>query len=386
MTDVIKLIRSRIVFTIKGHNVTGIVNMLDEAEWVRWEDAETAIVCTSLAEYRKIRDFCRRNGYKTRIKRKSGVAFATYPLRKRYGLLCGVAFFFFTLYLLTSRIWTFSVTSDRADESHVYEVARQYGITHGAKKADLDIPSINREIMKNHSEFQYFNVNFYGCHAEIVVRQRDNIKQVVDENALCDIVSDKDGIVEKIIVRDGIAAVKKGDTVIKGEILIKGEMRYMIGEEEVSYPIHSQGEAYLKTYRREYEIMPSAFNFREYTGREKKRYTFIIGDKGFPLYFLEKNPYMCYDKRYKVSYFTLFDRNRLPIGFSCEIYKEATYKKAVVQADEAELFNKMRERLFQKYGVVDIKADSLEIIEKGEYILAKYEAECLEKAGVEKLK
>ena len=95
---------------------------------------------------------------------------------------------------------------------------------------------------------------------------------------------------------------------------------------------------------------------------------------------------MCYDKRYKVSYFTLFDGNRLPIGFSCEIYKEATYKKAVVQADENELFNKMRERLFQKYGVVDIKADSLEIMEKGEYILAKYEAVCLEKAGVEKLK
>ena len=386
MTDIIKLIKSRITFTIQGPFVEKILNNLSEAEYVRRIDADIAETCTSLEEYRKIRDLCRKNGYKTRIKRKSGIAFRTYFLRRRYGLFVGFGLFLFTLYILTSRIWTLTVTSDNADESRIYEIARQYGIEAGVKKSDLDIAKINREIMKKYPELQYFNVNFHGCHGEIVVKQRDNNKQVVDENAYCDIVSDRDGIVEKIIVKDGMAAVKEGDTVIKGDNLINGVMSYMLNEETVYMPLHASGEITLSTWRRCYEAIPKYFDFKYYTGRETKRFKFIIGNQGFPLYFLEKSPYLCYDKDYRMNYCTLFDGNRLPIGFTCEIFREVEHKKAVYEADESGIFKEMRENLLSQNGVVEIVSDSLSIIDKGQYYLAKYEAQCLEKAGVEKLK
>ncbi|MBQ6934552.1 MAG: sporulation protein YqfD [Clostridia bacterium] len=383
MTDIIKLLKNRIIFVIEGPYVEKILNRIDEAEKIERIDADKARVTASLKEYRKIRDFCRANGYKTKIKRKSGIAFSTYFLRGRYGLLVGLGIFIFTLYILTSRIWTLSVTSDQADEMRIYEIASQYGIVSGAKKADLDIPKINRDVMINYPELQYFNVNFYGCHGEIVVKQRDNFKQVVDENAYCDIVADRDGIVEKIIVKDGTAAVETGDTVIAGDMLIRGEISYVKDEETVTQPVRASGEITLRTWRRHYEAVPKYFNFKAYTGRERKKYKLIVGNRCFPLYFLEKNPYMCYDKRYKVSYFTLFDGNRLPLGLSCETYREAEFKKAVFEADESEIFKEMRENLLSRSGIVEIRSDSFEIIDKGEYHLAKYEAECLEKAGVE---
>ena len=62
------------------------------------------------------------------------------------------------------------------------------------------------------------------------------------------------------------------------------------------------------------------------------------------------------------------------------------HKKAVYEADESEIFKEMRENLLSQNGVVEIVSDSLSIIDKGQYYLAKYEAQCLEKAGVEKLK
>ena len=89
MTDIIKLLKNRIIFVIEGPYVEKILNKIDEAEKIERIDADKALVAASLKEYRKIRDFCRANGYKTKIKRKSGIAFSTYFLRGRYGLLVG---------------------------------------------------------------------------------------------------------------------------------------------------------------------------------------------------------------------------------------------------------------------------------------------------------
>lgn len=388
MFDVIKSIRTSVTLSVTGPYVEKIINMASLSSFgisdVERLGCDSVRLTVAVDDYRKIRDFCRKNGYKTKIVQKRGLVFKTKALRGRYGLLAGAAFFVFVLYILTSRIWTMSLTSDNADEGYIYDIAREYGIEVGARKKDLDIRQINLDIIKKYHELIYFNVNFYGCHAEIVVKQRGRDIEVVDESLPCDIVSDKDGIVDRILVGDGTAAVAENQTVLKGDTLILGEITYDYGEDKRTVDVHASGEVTLKTWKRLHWCIPKDLTVGEKTGRETKRYTLIVGKQGFPLYFLEKNPYVCYDKRYKVSYFTLFEGARLPLGLACESFAELEPKKAEYQADGERLCNEMRESLLSKD--VDVVSGSFSKTEKGAFILAEYEAECLEKAGVEKVR
>lgn len=388
MFDLIKGLRSSVTFTVTGPYVEKIIGMASLSPYgisdIERLSGDSVRLTAMVGDYRKVRDFCRKNGYKTKITGKRGLAFKTRFLKGRYGLFLGAAFFLYVLYVLTSRIWTMSLTSDGADERGIYDIAREYGIEVGAKKSDLDIRQINLDILKKHDELVYFNVNFYGCHAEIVVKKRGNNIEIIDEHTPCDIVSDKDGIVEQILVKEGTAAVTENQTVLAGDTLILGEVAYDFGEEKLYHDVHALGSVTLRTWKRLHWCLPKDMTVGEKTGRQTKRYTLIVGNKGFPLYFLEKDPYVCYDKGYKVSYFTLFEGARLPLGLACESFRELEPKKAEYQADEAKLRDMMRQSLLEKSA--DIVNDGFSMTESGSFILAEYEAECLEQAGVEKIK
>ena len=118
-----------------------------------------------------------------------------------------------------------------------------------------------------------FEIHGTKAYAKIV--ERKNVEKDELKNEPCNIVSDKDGVVEKILVRTGVKSVNNGDTVVKGQVLISGSLS---SENSVSRNVHADGKVVLKTWYINRETVPYEKDVAYKTGENEKKYKLEIGN------------------------------------------------------------------------------------------------------------
>lgn len=188
-------------------------------------DLESLELETDIGGYKKLRGICRKNKCKIKIVKKTGLPFKISPYRHRYGIFLGILSFFIGIYMLSTRVWSFSITDDgMVDKNKIMEIVASYGIRAGSVKSKIDVKGIRSDIMQKYEDFTFFNINFYGSHAEIVTKGREKKQNVIPKDMACDIICDKDGLIERIIVKEGTKLKERGETVIKGDRLVSNKL------------------------------------------------------------------------------------------------------------------------------------------------------------------
>ena len=101
-------------------------------------------------------------------------------------------------------------------------------------KSDVDCARIVKDIRKEYDDIIWVSASIRGTRLIIQVKENEDSLPVVNkteeekeqeakENAT-DIVADQDCVITDIVPRKGIAMVKEGDQVKKGDILISGQV------------------------------------------------------------------------------------------------------------------------------------------------------------------
>ena len=186
--------------------------------------------CTTVDGYRKIKKSARVSGMRVRIKRKSGLPFIVNKYESHTGLFVGIAAVILILTILSNYIWVIRINgNETVDDEVIEEVFSGAGLSIGVKKNKFDASDINSDAVLGIQELSWASINIDGCVAEIEVREAVRRPSVEKTYGTSNIVASKDGQVEIIEPYRGSAAIKSGQTVMKGGLLVSGVSRVKSG-------------------------------------------------------------------------------------------------------------------------------------------------------------
>ena len=283
--------------------------------------------------------------------RRGAAAVAERMVERRWGFLAGLAFCFLAVSFLSRFLLVVDVAgNDAVSTAVILSQLRRAGVRPGAYGPAISEMAAANEALRGLPQLSYMAINIYGTRAEVVVREREEKPELVNEDAPADVVAEADGVIEDIHTDTGRALFQDGDVVAKGEVLITGvldleEPEY--GTVDLGYlVVRAAGSATARTWRTLEETIPLTVQAKEYTGEERTGYAVKI--LWFDLDFLQNSSILdgrC-DKITETEQLDLFGRP-LPVWLTTQTLRgyELVEKPVDREGAAAQLEEVLRFRL-----------------------------------------
>lgn len=198
-------------------------------------------------------------------------------------------------------------------------------------KKEQEILNIKENTLNNNKDIlEWINIERIGMTYKINIEPKIE-RNKKEEPYYCNIISNKEAIVTKIITHKGVELVEQNDKVNKGDILISGDITY---NEELKKQVCASGIVYGTTW---YTINISMPTIKEtITKLDEKRYNIILKHNN--------KTKKLFKKKYKTS--NIKSKKIINI-FGIEIYiqKETKTKISKTKYTEKELTEKIEEKL-----------------------------------------
>jgi len=212
---------------VEGLSLEKFINLTISKGIYLWKIDRTAY--TSLRAYINIRDFpklrpiLRTVRCRVKILEKRGLPFFIFRFKHRKMLIAGMVLFLVLLYSVSSFVWTVEVEgNERLDSRVIVRFLEKNGIKPGVWKGNIDINKVENRMMIDIPELAWIGIEIRGTKAIARVVEAVLPPKVIQKDTPCNIIAAKDGIISRMIVLDGQAKVKVGQTVKKGQLLVSG--------------------------------------------------------------------------------------------------------------------------------------------------------------------
>ncbi len=161
--------------------------------------------------------------YTVTVRKSAGLAVGVKRLARRKALLIGLTLVALAAVAASLFVWQVRVTGiDVREAKKITAELESLGIYQGAFKGNIDLKKAETRLIIAHDEFAWVNVRLSGVVALVEVVPAEPVPEMVDESRPCNIVAEKDAMIESVTALKGRAAVKSGQTVRKGDVLISG--------------------------------------------------------------------------------------------------------------------------------------------------------------------
>lgn len=275
----VRFVLGYVLFTATGGFPERFINLCTQHNIPLWDLkhlGDTVEGKTTVSGYKRIRPAARRSGVRVRISKKCGLPFLRERNKKRAGLLVGVALAALLLCILSTRIWTVRVEGNvQIHDEQILRAAKSLGVEMGARTSKLDAQKIAKELQNQVEGLSWAAVNIDACKAVIEVRESTPKPDILDTKTPANIVASEDGVLTRIEVYSGTAALPVGSAVLKGDLLISG----VVLNKDNSESLHgAQGHVYAKVER---NIDCSAENreFLKLSGENTRYVLYCVGLK-----------------------------------------------------------------------------------------------------------
>ncbi len=340
------------------------------------EDGLTLHFCVQQNGLKTVRKVAEKRGYELKIDRFGTLFLMAKSLRKRPVLFFGVFLFFAMTLLLPSRIWFVQVEgNEMIPTKQILEQSNQIGIGFGTKRSEIRSEAVKNGLLETIPELQWVGINTKGCVAVITVRERSKEEESREQNCVCSLIAQRDGVITRFTVTGGTCRIQPGQAVKRGEVLVSGytDVGLCIRAE------HSQGEIFAKTMR-DLEVRTISEYLQEgEKTRVEKKYALLIGKNRINLYKGSGISGTGCDKIYSECYVTLPGGFRLPIALVTET---VTYCDAVtntVDPDAAQRLNTFADEYLPGEMTDGLILSRTESIEEGEgYLVLRGQYACEE--------
>lgn len=238
----------------------------------------------SIADFRALRRYMGRTGCRVHIVRRRGAPFAAARLRPRYMLWGGLLLLVLTCWMLCTRVWSIETDIDPAlSEAEVMQQLDDLGVHIGARIRSINTRSIRWKILQMQPNMTFFALNIRGNSVTIQASGAEPPEEIIDQNAVVKVVAERDGVVKSVHALDGQAVVQAGDAVQAGDTLISGLVPPT--REEGQYHLaHARGEVEAYTLRTAEAARALTVGEKHYTGKVRRQYALVFGNKRLNLY------------------------------------------------------------------------------------------------------
>ena len=240
------------------------------------------LLCSVFArDYKRIRQLRKRSRVRLRIRHRRGIPFVVHRYRYRKGIVVGALIFSLFLGFMPKLVWSVEVSgNERVSTAEILSVANEIGIKNGAKISSLDTENLRLDFLIKMPQLSWSAINIEGSRVTIDVRERLS-PELVEDKSPCNLVATADGIITKVYVKKGSAAVKVGDAVRKGDVVALGTVEY---GDLSTVLCHAMGEVYAQTDRKITVTVPLTETKLIPTGKNETRRVFQLFGVYLPLY------------------------------------------------------------------------------------------------------
>lgn len=312
-----------------------------------------------------------------KILSKSGLPYIFSSRKSRIAAIAVPAVIFFLLFLSTQFIWHINVIdATSAEEEFILSELKRLGVKKGALKASIDQSHVKNRILTDNPSLMWLWVDFKGASAIVKFAYRDIAPPIFNEEDFYNIYSTKDAVITKIIPKNGIAKVKEGETVLKGQLLIEGTMPE--NEEEIKH-IHASGEVFGSVWEEKTVIIPKRKEIRTPTGEKTEHLSIKFKNFQLKLYINSSILYPDYD---------IIENNRIIIPFG-PVFTKKEYREVNVTYEENNLSLMQKEYEGEFYTSLSQKGYSVNYTESiindtGDSITLTMRALCEEPIAIER--
>lgn len=177
----------------------------------------------STRDFKRLRKPLRAAGCKMQIRKRRGAAFAVAAAWRRRALPFSLIICFALMMFASSRVLKISISANADKIPMIEQALEELNAKPGMAIRDLFPRTLAQELMQRVSGLSYVGVKVQGIHVRIEAVDEVKPPPVFDLESKGNVYAALDGIVQSVEVYSGTAAVKKGDTVTRGQILIRGE-------------------------------------------------------------------------------------------------------------------------------------------------------------------
>ena len=173
-------------------------------------------------------------------------------------------------------------------------------------------------------------ITIKGTNAIIKIKERKKAPEIINLEEYCNIISNKNAVIEEINVQNGTASVKPGDIVKEGDILVNG---YLEGKYTGLRYVHSIANIKAKVWYSKKEKKYFNTSILTDTGKTEKKYTLKINN--FEINFYKTlSKFQNYDTIRKSKKLKIFSNFYLPIEIIKTTNKEQTSKSITYTEEE----------------------------------------------------
>ncbi|WP_244269499.1 sporulation protein YqfD [Natronincola ferrireducens] len=288
--------RGYVIIKIEGLSLEKFINMAIARDIYLWDikrlNYTTLEAKVGIGGFKALRKLVRRAGCRMYISEKNGYPFWFSKVKKRKMLVLGAFFSLILLLVLSTFIFRIDVMgNENISTEEILTTLGESGLTIGANRYFINLRDLENSLLIHIHELAWVGIEIKGIHAKIEVVEKTLPPPRIDKNTPCDVIAKKNGVIEKVIARNGDALVQKGDIVAEGDLLITG----IVEREGMETPlyIHAYGEVYAKTYYEGNKSMKLLKVKKEKTGEKVMRRGVKIGALELALNG-ETNPYEVY--------------------------------------------------------------------------------------------
>lgn len=337
----------------------------------------------AIADYKALTKIVKKNKCKVKIIKKRGIPFFIRKYRKRKIFAIAMVLVCICMFALSRFIWNIEIVgNNNISNEEILNIVKDEGLEIGNLKSKVNLTDIVEKIRMERSDISWVGIKLSGTNVKIEVVESDLAPDIIDENDYCNIVANKDAMIEKISAQNGTAQVKQGDVVKKGTVLIAG---WLEGKYTGIRYVHSNGKVIGKVWYTEKARAYYSQICKIRTGAQESKYSVKLNN--FVINFFKRlSKFEIYDTIRAEKKLRLSSNFYLPFEFAKITNYEVKEEKIEYTKDEAknQAINEAKKQLKLKMtdneGIIN---EYINTSENEEYVDVEVTYEVLENIGTE---
>ena len=383
----LKYILGYVRISVEGYYIERFINICTTSKILIWnlkrEKGIKLFLNVGIKDFYEIIKIAKKLKCKVKIIRKRGMPFLINRYKKRKIFFLSLIIITILIGISTNYIWNINIEiEDNIEIENIEQDIKDAGLEVGMNKNKIDTQEIINKIRLNRNDISWIGIELKGTNAIVKIVKAKEAPEIIDEKDYSNIVSNKSGIITKILAHNGTDLVNVGEEVKEGQILIKGIME---GKYTGVRYVHSLGEVeaiikYSKTKK-----IPLKTTEKVNTGKKETKYKIKINN--FQINFYKTlSKFKFYDTIETEKKFKIFSNLYLPISvikITNQEFEEIEKQYTVEEATEIGT-RELEQEIEQEIGTgKNIIGKNAEVVKTEEYVEVSVTYEVIENIGMQ---
>ena len=210
-----KYLRGYVKIRVEGYSPERLLNLCNAHKILLWGVENQELIYemyVSVKDYKRMRPLVRKTRTKIILLEKHGLPFFLHKFRKRKMFFAGILLCVTVIYVLSLFIWNIHFEGNVSQSNEeLLQYLESIEVSHGTRKTEIICENIETKLRSQYPNMLWVSAEMRGTRIIIQIKENtdediiSNIEVKNDESV--SIITEKAGVIESIIVRQGTPVV-----------------------------------------------------------------------------------------------------------------------------------------------------------------------------------